>query len=241
MTKKTYWNADATPVETTIDRVLYDLRQQDTGGLLFDAVTFADIYADADSVMTLDALIVPFAKLTTRMNAIMAVMGRAGTDIKPIVPVSTADDENAAIIENPKISKPIMANGVANVVVRFELTDGQVVSIYFHNPDIDPKKITATDDLISWKWMLNRLDITIAVAPEKGIDLNIRQVAVRVMKLAQKNSAAFLRKNTDKAEKLAIMEGLTTEITALTGELKDAKSRLEIAKQEKDDREIAAV
>jgi hypothetical protein len=224
--KKTLWNAENLPIETTLDRVLYDIRKDDADGLLLDVPTFDDIYEDSDGVITLDALIVPFQKLESKTNALVAVMKRTGTEVTPI---------------NTTISSPFMARGVANVSATIELSDGQAVTIFFHNPDVNPKKIQSTDDLISWKWLLNKKDITIVVAPEKGVDLNVRQVAVRIMKLAQKNSAAFLRANTKSAERKAVIDGLKTEITDLEAELKDAQNRLEVARVEKDDREIAAL
>ncbi len=226
MTKKTYWHADNTPVETTLDRILYDIRKDDKEGLIFDSISIHDIIEDSDGVIALDALITPYAKLETKMKALQKVMERSGTDIKPI---------KLTILE------PFMRNGVANVTATFELSDGQGVTIFFHNPDVTPKKITATDELISYAWRLNKRDITIVVAPEKGVDLNIRQVAVRIMKLAQKNSAAFLRANTKSEERKQAIDDLKAEIISLKNELKQAQNRLEVAKVENDDREIAAV
>ena len=46
---RTYWHADNTPIATTFDQLLYDLRKDDgADGLIFDAVRFADIIEDAD-------------------------------------------------------------------------------------------------------------------------------------------------------------------------------------------------
>ncbi|QOJ22956.1 MAG: hypothetical protein HRU78_04260 [Gammaproteobacteria bacterium] len=36
------------------------------------------------------------------------------------------------------------------------MSDGQTVSIFFHNPDTTPNKLTPADELISWKWLLNK-------------------------------------------------------------------------------------
>jgi len=52
-------------------------------------------------------------------------------------------------------------------------TDDQgnvALTIYFHNPDTTPNKINPNDELVSWKWLLNKKDITIVVAPEQGKD-----------------------------------------------------------------------
>ena len=176
--KRTFWHNDATPVENTLDRVMYEIKFDDTEGLLLDSVSLADIIEDSDGLMAFDALITPYARLPARMDVIKRVMIRAGTTVQPL---------------NVQTSEPFMQNGTANVAAIFELSDGQTISIFFHNPDTTPKKILPTDELISWKWLLNKKDITIVVAAERGLDLNPRQVAVRIMKLAEKNSASFVR------------------------------------------------
>lgn len=223
--KRTFWHNDATPVENTLDRVMYEIKFDDTEGLLLDSVSLADIIEDSDGLMAFDALITPYARLPARMDVIKRVMIRAGTTVQPL---------------NVQTSEPFMQNGTANVAAIFELSDGQTISIFFHNPDTTPKKILPTDELISWKWLLNKKDITIVVAAERGLDLNPRQVAVRIMKLAEKNSASFIRSNGKRAERMQALEDLKTEITGLEGDLKGALHRLEIAKVEKEDRDMAA-
>lgn len=224
--KRTFWHNDATPVENTLDRVMYEIKFDDTEGLLLDSVSLADIIEDSDGLMTFDALVTPYARLPAKMDILQRVMIRAGTTVQPL---------------NYQCSEPFMQNGTANVAAIFELSDGQTISIFFHNPDTTPKKILPTDELISWKWLLNKKDITIVVAPEKGLDLNPRQVAVRIMKLAEKNSASFIRSNSKRAERMQALEDLKTEITGLEGDLKGALHRLEVAKVEKEDRDMAAV
>ncbi len=224
--KRTFWHNDATPVENTLDRVMYEIKFDDIEGLLLDSVSLADIIEDSDGLMAFDALITPYARLPARMDVIKRVMIRAGTTVQPL---------------NVQTSEPFMQNGTANVAAIFELSDGQTISIFFHNPDTTPKKILPTDELISWKWLLNKKDITIVVAPEKGLDLNPRQVAVRIMKLAEKNSASFIRSNGKRAERMQALEDLKTEITGLEMDLKGALHRLEVAKVEKEDRDMAVV
>ena len=219
---RTYWHADNTPIATTIDQLLYDLRKDDgADGLIFDAVSFADIIEDADGRIALDAMLSPYNKLETKMGILQKVMERAGTEIKPV---------------SQQLSEPFTQNGTANVACIFELSDGQTISVFFHNPDTTPKKIMPTDEMVSWKWLLNKKDITIVVAPEKGKDLNVRQVATRLMKLAEKNSPAFQRTNAKRAEKMQALEGLKTEVAGLEKTLKDKQHELEVAKIEAEDR-----
>ncbi|MFZ4504087.1 MAG: hypothetical protein ACOYM1_09060 [Methylovulum sp.] len=53
-------------------------------------------------------------------------MERAATEIKPLA---------------HQLSEPFTQHGSANVACIFELTDGQTISVFFHNPDTTPKKI----------------------------------------------------------------------------------------------------
>ncbi|PSJ16081.1 hypothetical protein C7H79_15495 [Nitrosomonas supralitoralis] len=216
MTKRVQWNSDAMPYDQTLDQVLYEIRQSDSGeNLLLDSITINDIIEDSDGVLALDALVTPFVKLERKMELLRGVMERAGKSVK---------------VESMQISDPFSQRGVANVAVIFELSDGQTVSIYFHNPDVTPKKMAPSDEIISWKWLLNKKDITIVVAPERGQDLNVREVARRIMRLAEKNSAAFARVNAKRSERMQNIQSLKDEIVALEGELKSAQNELEIAK-----------
>jgi hypothetical protein len=218
------WDSAAQPKHITIDQILYQCRRVDgDNALLLDAVSMADILEEADEILVFDALVSTYAKLERKMQALQAVMNRAGDTVKPMA---------------LQISEPFKQNGVAQVAAVFELSDGQTVSIFFHNPDVTPGRIGPGDEMISWKWLLNKRDVTIVVAPERGKDLNVREVATRIMKLAAKNSAAFQRANVKRAENLQAIESLKTEITGLEQELADAQHELEVAKQAYQDRSL---
>jgi len=221
MTKKVLWNSEALPYDQTIDQVLYDIRRADAGeGLLLDAVCANDIAEDSDGVLAFDALVTPYSHLERKMEVLNGVMGRTGQAVKPV---------------SLQITEPFKQRGVANVAAIFELSDGQTVSIYFHNPDVNPNKMAGTDEVISWKWLLNKKDITIVVAPERGEDLNIREVARRIMKLAEKNSAAYRRANGKRTDRMAAISGLKEEVAGLEKELEKAQHDLDVAKQEAED------
>ena len=227
MTRKVHWDENAQPYNATIDQVLYEIRQSDSGeNLLLDAVSIDEIIADSDGVLALDALVTPYVKLQRKMEVLQGVMERMGTGIKPVA---------------MQITEPFKQFGVANVAVVYELSDGQTVSIYFHNPDATPAKLSPNDDVISYKWLLNKKDITIIVAPERGQDLNIREVARRILKLAEKNSPAFARANAKRADRLQNIQSLKDEIVVLEGELKSAQNELEIAKVAAEDRKPEVV
>jgi hypothetical protein len=220
------WTEQNEPIGLSLDQLLYRMRRHDSqDGLLFDSVTLNEILQEEGvEQFAFDALVSPFSKLKRKMDILSRTMDRA-IDGYGVIAMQVSD--------------PFKRNGVAQVAAVFELQDGQTVSVYFHNPDNTPGKLAPNDEMISWKWLLNKKDITIVVAPERGNDLQIREVARRIMKLAQKNSAAFAKANAKRAERLEMIEGLRTEITDLEYELSDLQDQIEIAKVEAESRAMA--
>lgn len=199
MSNAIVWDSAANPVGTDLAGLIYQIRREDTDSLMLDAVTVADILADSDGELALDALVIPFNQLERKMTQMQAVMNAAGDSVKPVA---------------MQVTPPFKQRGTTNVAAVFELSDGQSVSIFFHNPDTTPNKITPGDEMVSWKWMLNRKDVTILVAPEQGRDLNVREVSRRVMRLAEKNSARFQAANAKKSERMAGIESLKQSVEA---------------------------
>jgi len=189
-------------------------------------VTAGEIIEDAEGVLTLDALVAPYAKLERRMELLRGIMERTGNAVKPVA---------------LQVTDPFKLRGVANVAAIFELSDGQTVSIYFHNPDVTPNKMAPTDEVISWKWLLNKKDITIVVAPERGADLNVREVARRIMRLAEKNSPSFQRLNTSRAARMQSIQALKDEVAGLENDLAGAEHELEVARVAAESAPIAAL
>lgn len=219
---KVAWNG-AEPVGG-IAAVLYGLRTADADGLLTDPATMLDIAREPgmDAVPLLDALVVQVNRMSVAMDRLKTVMNAAAPEAQTVMDVTIGD--------------PVRQKGTMLVPVLFALADGQSVTVWFHNPDSSPNKITPMDDLVSWKWVLNRQDITIAVAPERGKDLNIREVGRRIMKLAAKNAPAFAKANAKAAERAQEESELDAEISSLTGELAELGQKLDVARQAKEDR-----
>lgn len=205
--------------------ILYKIRCDDAKqNLILDKLNFADLteyYVDNTEIF--DALVVPNNKLEKKMAILQRVMNTSAKTLNVITSQRTI---------------PFKKNGVTNIANFFELSDGQTITIFFHNPDTTPNKIAPTDDIISYKWLLNKKDITIVVAPEKGHDLNIREVAKRIMKLAEKNSAAFARANKKRAEKAELYSQTEKEVAELEKQLADLQQQLEIAKVKRDELQI---
>lgn len=222
--QKVLWNAQAQPVTKPLHQVMYDLRVHDgKEGLLLDSVTMADLMTDPDieGVMTLDALVVEVNQMTVKMDALKKVMESAGGTVKPT---------------GVTISDPVKSRGVLQVMALFPMSDGQAVSVWFHNPDTTPAKLMPLDELISWKWMLNKRDVTIVVAPERGKELNVREVARRIMRLVERNSEAFKKANAKASERAAEEKALDEEIVGLEGELTGLQRQIDVARVEAEDR-----
>lgn len=219
------WNEQGSPIGVSIDQLLYRIRSDDgREGLIFDSVTLNDILSeDGVEQFVFDAMVTPFSRLRRKMEQMLKVMNRAveGLDVTAM-----------------QVSNPFRRNGVAQVAAVFELSDGQTVTVYFHNPDSTPNKLTPTDEMVSWKWMLNKKDITIVVAPEKGKDLAVREVSRRIMRLAERNSQAFARQNAQRAERLERIQGLKYEIGELEQALEQKQRDLDLARVEAESRAL---
>lgn len=183
---------------------LYAQRNDDPYGTLTEAATLDCIMQDEleDGAeieeAVYDALAVANKRLERTAKLLGAAFNRASGSLK--------------VVENGiQISAPMKKNGTTNVAVMFEMTDGQTVSVLLHNPDTTPAKITPDDVLISWKWLLNRKDITIVVAKENGKDLPLPTVARRVMALVEKNTARFAKANANKAAETELLAQLEAE------------------------------
>lgn len=189
----------AEPTGCDMADLIYRVRREDGEGLMLDAVTMAEIMETSEGEEVLDALVVEYVKVERKAAQLLKIMTSIGGDVTPV---------------SVQVTPPFKQRGTTNVVMLFELSDGQTVSIWFHNPDSTPNRILPQDELVSWSWRLNKKDVSILVAPEKGQDLNPREVARRIMKLAQRNSARFGKANATRAQRMASIEGLKGDVSA---------------------------
>lgn len=217
------WNEDV-PADNSLADLLYWLRQNDPDGLLLDPMTPPDIDSEAEAEVALDALVLPFNQLQRKMQQLYRVLQQASNGPTP-----------AAMT----ISKPFRLRGVINVSVIFELSDGQTITIWFHSAGASNTKIQQQDELVSWRWALNKKDVSILVAKENGQELNPRIIARRVMALAARNSDKFAKANADRAERLnsidvlkrgaeekrTTLETLTTKVTELKQQVEQRKAK----------------
>lgn len=181
--------------------LIHQMQILDRDGQLLDAMVPADMSVLLTELgateAEYDALIVEYGTgdgsgINLLMNRLNAAMNKASVGkVKPV---------------NVTLTKPFKRNSVTNVAVLFEFDDGQSVTIVFHNPDSTPGKLASGDILTSWKIMLNKRDVTAALSPPEGENVQLPDLAKRILLVVEKNSARFQRANTQKAEDVAALE-----------------------------------
>lgn len=206
------WDEQRMPVGETLGDVIANLRRQDNSGQMMDAATMADLEEFMSDGVMLDAMVIQVQQFERKANQLLRVMQMVATQVKP---------------ESVQVSKAFKNRGTTQLAMLFTMDDGQTVSVFFHNPDTTPNKLSPTDEMVSWKWVLNKKDVTIVVAPERGQDLNPREVARRIIRLVDKNSAKFTQANANKAERDAQLEALKEAESAKTNELADLDKQIE--------------
>lgn len=210
------WTEGARLIGADLADLMFRLRAEDAGeGAMLDSMTMADI-DEAHGAMMLDAMVMEYRVAPRKIEQLRKVMVNAGQSVKP---------------ESAELSKPFKSRGTTQVAVLFQMTDGQTVTVFFHNPDSTPNKLRPDDELVSWKWMLNKKDVTIIVAPERGQDINPREVGRRIMRLVEKNSEKFQKANAAKAEELAEVEGLKGEVEAKAARIAALDAEIERLEQ----------
>lgn len=209
-----------------VSQALYQMRHTDTNEQLLEAASFDSVVSEIieneeGEFAVFDALVIQHAKLTKTAQVIGRTLNRFGGSAMQVV-------ENGV-----QVTDPFKKAGTTNVAMVFELSDGQTVSCFLHNPDKSPNKLQADDNLVAWRWNLNKKDITILVAKENGKDQEITQIAKRIMAFAEKNSARFTKANTKRAERQAALEETEARIAGKEQTLADLVSQIEAIKTAK--------
>lgn len=185
---------------------------ENSAELMLEAVSIEDIDAtyhlDFDPV---DSFY--FEAITTTTNRIERTMRAFGR----------AFDQQSAgtgiTVENVEVGKPRKSGAIAIVTAKMTLSDGQTISVVFHNPDKDPDKVNPGDTLVAFRFMLNGRDITHIVAPNGGKDISLKQSTMALSNVAERNSGRF-------QENKAKNESLQAQINAdeQKGELLEAEA-----------------
>ena len=156
-----------------------DLIRADTRNELVTPFVLADELRDTNAVAaSFDALMDTASRLPLLKDRLFRAMASAGKG-------------SDVTVENVTQTKDFKRQGVINSAFVFDLSDGQTLSIWFHNPDSTPSKLMPSDIMISWKWMLNKRDVTAALSPKNGDNVQLPALAKRILHLATTNSKRF--------------------------------------------------
>jgi len=138
----------------------------------------------------------------------------------------------------PEIGKPRKSGLFATVTVQIPMSDGQVVSIIFHSPDGDNKKILADDEIIAFRWLLNKRDITQVVSPEGNAEVSLQEIGKRITQLVEKNSARFQATQKALIEQRKQLEEVKTQAEAEATQNTELRDKLLTAQADGEDMEV---
>ncbi|EPR6567219.1 hypothetical protein ACU74G_004897, partial [Escherichia coli] len=124
---------------------------------------------------------------------------------------------------------------------------GQTISILFHSPTAE-NRITNSDTLVAFQFLLNKKDVTHTVAPMSGRDMTLAQVTMKLANLAEKNSAKFQRAQkkkkalvdeitqlqADSDQKEDAMSDLVDQVAAVEGQKVDLEQKINAVASEAD-------
>lgn len=176
--------------DTELADVYYGLSADaEDEALLMETATPEEIdaeYNPGEPEMLLEAVTVrKFSQTKRRMAALTRALNKNFDGIKA---------------DPAQIGKVRKSGIFASVTVQIPLSDGQVISIVFHSPDNDNTRIAPDDEIIAFRWLLNKRDITQAVSPESGRDVSLEQISKRITQIASKNSEKFQQRSKQVGE-----------------------------------------
>ena len=177
----------------TMSHLMLDMAMYDLSGELLEKVTPKDVVSmlvdEQCQFMMYDAMILKYRQLDLAMKKIAEALKRSDTEeffVKEVTPI-----------------EPFKRQGVVNVGAIFEMSDTQTITVLFNNPDTTPAKLTSTDVITSWKWILNKRDVTAVLQPRAVDAKKYPMIANRMYQLLAKNHARFKRaqavRNKDEA------------------------------------------
>jgi len=135
-----------------------------------------------------------------------------------------ATDNEEFFVKSVTPIEPFKRQNVVNVGAIFEMSDTQTITVLFNNPDTTPSKLTDTDVLTSWKWILNKRDVTAILQPRAVDARKYPQIASRMHKLLAKNHDRFKRAQAAKNKDELLLAELVDQVEASQLELRTLQS-----------------
>lgn len=188
-----------------ISGVMYDMACCDTQGDLLTRVSPRDIAAilideTCEFGGMLDAMITQYNKFDNVMLKVaeaLKIYDNEDLFVKSVTPI-----------------EPFKRNGVVNIGTIFEMSDTQTITVLFNNPDTTPSKLLGTDVLTSWKWMLNKRDVTATLQPRAVESKKYPVIAGRIIKLLAKNHDRFKRAQAVRQKEELFLNELVDQVEA---------------------------
>lgn len=191
-----------------------------------------------DGLVQSKLLLSAVTSMTSRLPKTMAAFMRQlnkklnGTGIKAGVKTEFYDNGGSSQeLAGVLISKPRSLGLFSVITAQIPCSDGQSVSVVFHAPDDDPKKITPDDKLIAFRFLLNKRDITHIVAPSNGKDISLDQTVMSLSNALEKNSKKFqdniqksMADRKELADKQEKFERLTDELAQVNSQIESIDS-----------------
>ncbi|HHY0551929.1 TPA: hypothetical protein ACVU5P_004248 [Vibrio parahaemolyticus] len=203
-----------------------ELYEGPLGDLMCESVSIEDIDSTYHYEMpVVHSMFLEAIKTTTsRIDMTMKAFARAFNQQAQGSGITATDVE---------IGKPRKSGAIAIVTARMALSDGQSISVVFHNPDETPDKINPGDTLTAFRFMLNGRDVTHVVAPNGGKDISLKQSTMALANVAERNTAKFQEAQARNAELKAQIDAdesaaelLEEEIAQLAGSIEAANEKL---------------
>ena len=220
--------------------------------LLFDDLVKADINNRMlDSVTPHDIAELLMLDEDGMFDAVVIKYNQLDKYVAKVVDALKSHDSDQYFVKNVTPIAPFKRNGMVNVGASIEMSDTQLITVLFNNPDSTPDKLIGQDVITSWKWMLNNRDVTAALQPRAVDAKKYPQIAKRILMILAKNQSRFgnaqkirLRDEKLLAEVVAELEAAQLESrrlddqlalvqTDIENDLKEINSNTEVGKIDK--------
>lgn len=209
----------------SMSQLMLDMRRCDPQGQLLEHVTPRDIVRlviddSCEFGPMLDAMIIKHRNLeqtVTRMAEALKAYDNEEFFVKTVTPI-----------------EPFKRNGVANVGAIFEMSDSQKITVLFANPDSTPAKLSSDDVLTSWKWMLNKRDVTAILQPRAVDAKKYNVIAERMTRLLARNHKKFKDAQASRAKDELLLSELVGQVEADQLELRTLDAQYNAIQQEID-------
>jgi len=193
--------------------IMLDMANCDIEGHLTEQVTPRDI------VSMLLAENVEFIK-DGMLDAMIIKNRQLDMTIQKLAEALKSHDHEDFFVKAVTPIAPFKRNGVVNVGVTFTMSDTQIITILFNNPDTTPSKLSPDDVLTSWKWMLNKRDVTAVLQPRSVDAKKYAMIASRMVQLLAKNHDRFKRAQILKSKDESLLNELVAQVEASQLELR---------------------